>query len=120
MPNPDTTPQQADQDQRLPVDTAARRAEVLRHALDLVAERCNFTPLDEVAARLGIDATYSPPTPPPLLPADPAGQVTNTIRQLQAALENPDTTPEAADHATRLLAAALGCQPDDTPGDPNP
>ncbi len=36
-------------------DDDARQAEVLRHALDLVAERCNFTPLDEVAARLGIE-----------------------------------------------------------------
>lgn len=37
---------------RLDDDDAARQAEeVLRHALDLVAERCNFTPLAEVAAR---------------------------------------------------------------------
>ena len=49
-------------------DDAARR--VLRHALDLVAERCNFTPLAEVAARLGIeldpppDETVYDPGPP--------------------------------------------------------
>ncbi len=52
------------------LDAAARRAEVLRQALDLVAERCNFTPLDEVAARLGIeldpppDETVYDPGPP--------------------------------------------------------
>ena len=40
---------------RLDDDDDARQAEVLRHALDLAAERCNFTPLDEVAARLGIE-----------------------------------------------------------------
>ncbi len=52
-------------------DDAARQAEeVLRHALDLVSERCNFTPLDEVAARLGIeldpppDETVYDPGPP--------------------------------------------------------
>lgn len=41
-------------------DDDARQAEVLRHALDLVAERCNFTPLDEVAARLGIELDPPP------------------------------------------------------------
>ena len=46
---------------RLDDDDAARQAEeVLRHALDLVAERCNFTPLDEVAARLGIELDPPP------------------------------------------------------------
>ena len=51
-------------------DDDARQAEVLRHALDLAAERCNFTPLDEVAARLGIeldpppDETVYDPGPP--------------------------------------------------------
>ena len=55
---------------RLDDDDDARQAEVLRHALDLAAERCNFTPLDEVAARLGIeldpppDETVYDPGPP--------------------------------------------------------
>ena len=55
---------------RLDDDDDARQAEVLRHALDLAAERCKFTPLDEVAARLGIeldpppDETVYDPGPP--------------------------------------------------------
>lgn len=36
-------------------DDDARQAEVLRRALNLAAERCNFTPLAVVAARLGIE-----------------------------------------------------------------
>ena len=36
-------------------DDDARQAEVLRHALDLAAERSTFTPLDVVAEGLGIE-----------------------------------------------------------------
>lgn len=89
--NPDTTPQQADHATRFAA--AATDADHLPVGPDKVRR---------------------------LARTDPADQVTDTLRRLQATLENPDTTPAAADRATRLLAAAIGCQPDDTPGDPNP
>ena len=49
---------------------------------------------------------------------DPADRVTDTLRRLLDTLENPDTTRRRADQAPHLLATAIGCQPDDTPGAP--
>jgi hypothetical protein len=99
--NPDTTPQQADHATRFVA--AAADAEQLLVSVDA----CDHLPGGPDKVRR-------------LARTDPADQVTDTLRRLQATLENPDTTPAAADRATRLLAAAVGCQPDDTPGDPNP
>ena len=103
---PDTTPTADDHATRL-----------LAEAAELAATRAKFNyTLDDAYARLGLDADQDRRQ----ARTDTADQVTDTLRQLQATLENPDTTPAAADRATRLLADAIGCQPDDTPGDPNP
>ena len=50
---------------------------------------------------------------------DPADHVTDTLRQLLDTLGNPDTPRRQADQAAHLIATAIGCQPDDTPGDPD-